>query len=181
MPTLGDLHLAVFPTAVRLAPPGTAPLASPVAWVRVMKARTPAFDALERGDLAVVPEAALDLLAGELEAPDALAAVVRAAGACAILLVGPGGEKVGAAAQAVAREAAATGLVVLRLPAGDVEPLERAVIGYLVNARAELDRQAGALEADLERLALASAGPDAFAAAVATFVGRAVALEGAAG
>jgi len=182
VPTLGELQLAIFPTAVRLAPPGPEPFAAPVAWVRVMKARTPAFDALEPGDLAIVPEAALELLTAEVEAADALAALVRAAGACALLLVGPGeGSDAGRAATAVAGEAIATGLPVLRLAGGDAERLERAVIGYLVNARAELDRQAGALEADLERLALTGAGPEALAGAVATFVGRAVALEGTAG
>ncbi len=182
MPTLGELQLAIFPTAVRLAPPDPEPLAAPVAWVRVMKARTPAFDALEPGDLAIVPEAALALLAAEVEAADALAALVRAAGACALLLVGPGeGSEADTAAAAVAAEASAMGLPVLRLAGGDAERLERAAIGYLVNARAELDQQAGALEADLERLALTGAGPDALAGAVATFVGRAVALEGTAG
>ncbi|HXX60206.1 MAG TPA: helix-turn-helix domain-containing protein [Candidatus Sulfotelmatobacter sp.] len=182
MPTLGDVQLAVFPTALRLAPPGPARLDAPVAWVRVMKARTPAFDALEPGDLAIVPEAALELLRAEVEAGDALAARVRGAGACALLLLGPGeGSEPGPAAVGVAGEAGAMGLPVLRLAAGDAERLERAVIGYLVNARAELDRQAAALEADLERLALTGAGPDALAGAVATFVGRAVALEGAAG
>ena len=91
VPTLGELQLAIFPTAVRLAPPDPEPLTAPVAWVRVMKARTPAFDALEPGDLAIVPEAALDLLTAEVEAGDALAALVRAAGACALLLVGAAG------------------------------------------------------------------------------------------
>ena len=43
---------------------------------------------------------------------------------------------------------------------------------------AELDRQAALLEARLERLALEGGGPAALVAAVATFLGRAVALEG---
>ena len=64
---------------------------------------------------------------------------------------------------------------------GDAERLERAVIGYLVNARAELDRQAGALEADLEALALTGADAAAFAARSPRFLGRAVAVEGTAG
>ena len=182
MPTLGELQLAIFPTAARLAPPAAEPLEAPVAWVRVMKARTPAFDALEPGDLAIVPEAALELLTAEVEAADALAGLVRAAGACALLLVGLGeGSGPGPASTAVAGQAGAMGLPVLRLAGGDTERLERAVIGYLVNARAELDVQASALERDLERLALTGAGPDALAGAIASFVGRAVALESAAG
>jgi hypothetical protein len=47
-----------------------------------------------------------------------------------------------------------------------------------VTGGAELDRQAALLEARLERLALEGGGPAALVAAVATFLGRAVALEG---
>jgi purine catabolism regulator len=47
-----------------------------------------------------------------------------------------------------------------------------------VTRGAELDRQAALLEARLERLALEGGGPAALVAAIATFHGRAVALEG---
>ena len=76
------------------------------------------------------------------------------------------------------------GLPVLRLGGGDAELLETGGhrVPYPQPTRApSLHRQAGALEADLERLALTGAGPDTLAGAVATFVGRAVALEGTAG
>ena len=110
-----------------------------------MKARTPAFDALEPGDLAIVPEAALDLLdggGGGGRRPGRTGARRRRLRAPAGR--GPGeGSEAGPAAAAVAGEASAMGLPVLRLAGGDTERLERAVIGYLVNARAELDRQAG--------------------------------------
>jgi hypothetical protein len=52
------------------------------------------------------------------------------------------------------------------------------VIGFLLTQGAELDRQAGLLEARLEGLALDGAGAPALVAAVGSFLGRAVALEG---
>ena len=57
MTDLAQLASAMLPGARWAgARPGTAP---PIAWIRVMRARVPAFDALEPGDLAIVPAAAL--------------------------------------------------------------------------------------------------------------------------
>jgi hypothetical protein len=60
----------------------------------------------------------------------------------------------------------------------DTIQLERSVIGYLVNRRAELDRRAADLEAQLARLALLGRGLDVLAAAIGSFFGRAVVIEG---
>ena len=53
MATLRDLHGALFPTARSVGgPPGVLdPVRADrdIAWVRVLKARVPAFDALEPG------------------------------------------------------------------------------------------------------------------------------------
>jgi len=62
-----------------------------------------------------------------------------------------------------------------------VAALERAVIGFLVGRGAELERQAGLLESELQRRALEGGGPAALVAATATFLGRPVALESASG
>ena len=59
--------------------------------------------------------------------------------------------------------------------------MERSVIGYLVNARAELERRAADLEDRLAALALEGRDLAAHAALIATFLGRAVAIEGAEG
>jgi len=67
------------------------------------------------------------------------------------------------------------------LPGRDAPTLERAVIGYLVNARAELERQVARLEADLQAAALAGGGVAGMAAATAGFFRRAVAIEDAEG
>lgn len=150
-----------------------------IGWVRVMKARVPAFDALEDGDLALVPASALALVAPDAPQVAAIVALCRRAGVGAILLVEgddlrSGPDPLDLLEQAVA---VARGPVTVRAARADVVELERAIIGHLVNRRAELDRQAAGLEADLERLALSGAGPPAMVAAIAAFLGRAVALE----
>ncbi|HUP54926.1 MAG TPA: helix-turn-helix domain-containing protein, partial [Methylomirabilota bacterium] len=56
--------------------------------------------------------------------------------------------------------------------------LERSVIGFLVNRRAELDRRAADLESQLARFALLGRGLDMQAATIGSFLGRAVVIEG---
>lgn len=74
--------------------------------------------------------------------------------------------------------ATAAGLTVLRVARADPIALERSVIGFLVNRRAELDRRAADLERQLARLALLGRGLDVLAAAIGSFLGRAVLIEG---
>ncbi len=155
-----------------------------IGWVRVMKARVPAFDALEPGDLAVVPASALALVAPEAAQAAAIVELCSRAEVGAILLIeGDDATDADGASSAAAIHLleqaviAAGGPVTIRAPRADVVALERAVIGYLVNRRAELDRHASVLETDLERLALAGAGLAAMVGTIAAFLGRAVALE----
>lgn len=179
MATLGDLHAALFPTARpagqrgRLRPEQAA---REVGWVRVLKARVPAFDALEPGDLAVIPAAALAVVApGPTPVRDLADALARARVPAVLLIDGDDGAD---AAETLAIAAAAHGLTVLRLGRLDPIALERSVIGYLVNRRAELDRRAAELESQLAALALLGRGLDALAAAIGGFTGRAVVIEG---
>ncbi|HLO35207.1 MAG TPA: hypothetical protein VK194_03960, partial [Candidatus Deferrimicrobium sp.] len=69
MATFDDLRAAVLPGARWLAAgPDVAPSTAAtldLAWVRLMRVGRPAFDALDPGDLAIVPRAALDLVASE--------------------------------------------------------------------------------------------------------------------
>ena len=178
MPTLAELKSAVLPSARWLAAaPDTAPSTATtldLAWVRLLRARVPAFDALERGDLAIVPRAALAVVAPD---PELTAALVRGcveAGIGGIVLVGEGF----ADDAAIAAIAAPAGLPVLDAGAEDPAAVERSAIGFLVNHRAELERQATILETRLERVALDGGGPEGLAAAIAGFLGRAVAIEG---
>ena len=200
MPDLAELGEALYPGATILAGAaiegGAENRPSPrqveprgggqISWVRVMRARVPAFDALEPGDLAIVPEAALAVVASGPEEVRALAAGCAAAGASGVVVVeveagapaleaGPGSRT---PAAALAADLVAAGVPVLRLAHRDVGELERSIIGYLLTQGAELERQAAALEHRLDRVALDGGGPTALVAAIAGSFGRAVALEG---
>ena len=203
MTTLAELTRALFPGAMLVgarfegggsegggsegAAAGAA--STQVTWVRVMRARVPAFDALEAGDLAIVPEATLAVVAPGRDERLQLIEACRAARIAGMLLVNqdrrpsPDVEPRGSAADGRAFTDLAAGLTRAGLPGirvgpADVAALERAIIGYLVTGGAELERQAAALESHLERLALEGGGPGALVAAIASHFGRAVALEG---
>src|SRR6185436_9192274 len=81
MASLRDLVRTIFPLA---RPVGPAPMdpargEREVTWVRVLKARVPAFDALEGGDLAIIPGPALAIVAPNLTQVDELAAALARA------------------------------------------------------------------------------------------------------
>ena len=189
MPTVADVIRSVMPQAVALGPAGQGGDRS-VSWVRVMRARVPAFDALEAGDLVIVPEGALAPIVHEpAEAEHVVEGLRRAAVAAVVMLpqaegtTRPVGPPVGwsEAASAFIDGVVAAQVPAFRLVGADESALERAVIGYLVNERAELDRQVTRLESDLQAIALAGDGLAAMAAAIAGFFRRAVAIEDADG
>jgi PucR family transcriptional regulator, purine catabolism regulatory protein len=184
---LAELRAELFPGARPLASmDGTAdgeaaraPLPV-IAWVRVMKARVPAFDALEPGDLAIVPASALAVVAAT---PEELSPLVGAFGSTPVsgVLLIEGESLAPAATERLAElEAALARAAIpgLRLPAADPAGIERSVIGFILERSGELERQAGLLEADLERRALAGEGPASLVAAAAGFLARPLALEG---
>ena len=81
MASLRDLVRTILPLA---RPVGTTPLdpargEREVTWVRVLKARVPAFEALESGDLAIIPGPALAVVAPSLAQTDDLAAALARA------------------------------------------------------------------------------------------------------
>ena len=165
----------------RRSAPAPAPRggARELAWVRLMRARVPAFDALEPGDLGIVPVSALAIVAPDDEAVATLIRAAADAGIGGIVLVeDPLGPTPSGTIAAVAGAANAVGLAVLAAGPGDPAQVERSAIGFLVNHRAELERQATILESRLEQVALAGGGPEEMAAAIAGFLGRAVAIEG---
>jgi hypothetical protein len=196
MARLGDLVRTVMPLARLVGDGGAqsadAALDREVFWVRVLRARVPPFDSLEAGDLVIVPEAALRAAAPAAADAEALGATLVRARVAALVLLGRGPEAgardapgvadaardVADAGDALAKAAATAGVTVLSSVAEDPVALERSVIGFLVNRRAEIDRRAAALEADLARLSLAGRGLDDLAAAIGAFLGRAVAIEG---
>ncbi len=177
MARLADLIRTILPLAL---PVGEAAVDDPsldreVFWVRVLRARNPPFDSLEAGDLVVVPDAALEVAAPTPEDARRLGTKLAASRVAAVVFVGEGA---GPNVDALAAAAVDGGLAVLEAGPQDVAALERSIIGFLVNRRAELDRRAGALESELARLSLAGRGLDALAAAIASFLGRAVSIEG---
>ena len=189
MTTLSELAGALFPGARRVGARIDPASEAPIAWVRVMRARVPAFDALEPGDLAIVPEATLGVVAPGRDDRRQLVEACRSARVAGLLLIEheprPGADGSGSAGsdnpgpfEDLASELEAAGLPALRVAPGDAGRLERSIIGYLVTGGAELERQAAALENHLERVALEGGGPAALVGAIAAQFGRAVALEG---
>ncbi len=178
MAKLGDLVRTILPLA---RPMGAATLEPAradreVIWVRVLKARVPAFDALEPGDLAIIPGPALAIVAPNTHEIHELAAALARARVPAVLIVE--GDRDDEAVDTLASAASDAGVTVLRVGREDPVALERSVIGFLVNRRAEVDRRAAELEGQLSRLALRGGGLDALAATIGAFLGRAVVIEG---
>jgi hypothetical protein len=180
--TLRELREALFPGATVVQEATDAQDRTAVSWVRVVRARTPALDVLEAGDLVIVPAATLPVVApGAAEAGSLADALARAPAAGVLLL----GEPIDRASGRGPDDVLATleaAVIVARLPAyrvarADPASLERRVIGFLVNRRAEIDRQATELEDRLHELALAGADAEDLTAATATSIGRAIALE----
>lgn len=184
MSSLRDLWQSVFPAARPVAPPSEAQLAAPVAWVRVLKARVPAFDALDPGDLTIVPASTLAVVAPGLPEVSALARELARAGVSGLVVVtserAPGGQDGDASGvgEGLALAAAAAGVATFRYAGAEPATVERSVIGHLVNRQAELERRVGALEAALQRTALQGGGLEGLVAGIASFLGRAVVLEG---
>lgn len=188
MTDLADLRDALLPAARPLSGAvaadvagvfGSTPAARQIAWVRVMKARVPAFDALEPGDLAIVPASVLDAVAPGPEDRAAIVAALAATPVSGVIVVD--GDERAEMVREVGERLAAAGIPGVQVHAADIAALERAIIGFLVGRGAELERQAGLLESELQRRALEGGGPAALVAATATFLGRPVALESAAG
>jgi len=178
MASLYDLHRALFPSARPLGAAELAPERAEreVGWVRVLKPRVPAFEALETGDLAIIPGAALAVVApGTAQIEELAVALARARVPAVLLVEGDAGSE---ALSALGAAVTTAGLTALQLGRVDPVALERSVIGFLVNRRAELDRRAADLESQLARFALLGRGLDMQAATIGSFLGRAVVIEG---
>lgn len=178
MAPLADVWASIFPAAVPVAPFASEARAREIGWARVLKARIPAFDALDPGDLAIVPAGPLAAVApGPAEAAALVAEFIRARVGALLLIEGDVATGNDAALEALGSEAAGRGLATLRTGRVDATALERSIIGFLVNRRAELDRQAALLEERLQVMALEGSDVAGLIAAVGSWLGRAVALE----
>lgn len=192
MATLAALLADVLPTAT-VAPGAASSLDRDVGWVRLVRARVPALDVLDPGDLVLVPERALAVIAPGRDQVDGLVAALVDGGAAGAVIITAEGEAVLAAADAASagtttRPAgpaadltaglARAGVPVVEVAGADPVSIERTVISWLVNRRAALEARAEELERRLEAVALAEGDPAALVAAIGGFLGRAVALEG---
>jgi len=165
--------------------PGGGAAGRHIAWVRTLRARVPAFDALDPGDLVVAPASALAIVApSDAELRELMAALADVPISGAILVEGEAGPAGSSAAgagastlEAAALALAAAGIPALRLPRTDTQELERSLVGYIVARGAELERQAALLEAELRRRALEGGGVAALVATVSGFLGRALAFR----
>src|SRR3954452_25061382 len=87
MATFGELWAAILPAALPIGEPDPAQLAREGGWVRVMKARVPAFDGLDPGDVAIVPASALAVVAQPAVETAALVEALASARCAGILLI----------------------------------------------------------------------------------------------
>jgi PucR family transcriptional regulator, purine catabolism regulatory protein len=178
--SLNEVRAAIFPAAVRLSSSAAGARAGAdrdadardVGWVRVMRPRVPAFDAVDPADLVVVPIPAIAIVAPDDQSIRSLVDALAAADVAAILLVGDD-----APSDTFVAALSGTGLPAWRLEQAEPAAVERSLIGYLVNRRAEIERLVGELERRLEALALADRGLDALIGELSATLGRAVALE----
>ena len=73
MATLAELRTSLLPAAAAAAPVPAAAAAREIAWVRVLRSRVPALDALEDGDIVIASAAVSGVVAGSAEDAGALA------------------------------------------------------------------------------------------------------------
>ena len=153
----------------------TAATARPIAWVRVLRARVPAFEGLDAGDLVLAPSSALGVVApGPAELRE-LVSALAAVPVSGVLL--PSSDAADGRSEEIAAALGEAGLAGLLVAGMDVAELERSVVGFIVSRGAELERQAALLEGELRRRALDGAGVAGLVAAVSAFLGRALVLE----
>ncbi len=178
MTDLAALAAELLPTAELTAPGDDA--GRSIVWVRVMRARVPAFDALEPGDLVIAPAAALAVVAAGASELAELATALAAVPVSGVLLVegDAGGPARSVSLLSTAEALVSAGVAVLRVARTDPATLERSLVGFIVERGAELERQASLLESELRRRALEGGGAAALVAIVSDYLGRALALEG---
>lgn len=149
-----------------------------IAWVRVLRARVPAFDALDPGDLVIASASALAVVAPSQRELEDLVGALAAVPVSGVVLVEAESSPTGSGVlDAAAAALAAAGIAGLRLARTDPAALERSIVGFIVARGAEIERQAALLESELRRRALEGGGVGALVGIVSGFLGRALAVE----
>ncbi len=139
MASLEALRSAIFPAA-RSVGPAARPAQDAgreVEWVRVLRARVPAFEALQAGDLVIIPGPSLAVVAPDAARLEELAHALSMAGLPAVLLVE--GDAGSAALAELGEMVAASGVTTLSLGRTDPVALERRIIRALMDRAGAAD------------------------------------------
>jgi purine catabolism regulator len=160
MASLRELVQTLLPTAEPLVDARAEAMARTVTWVRLLRTRLPAFDGMDAGDLALIPLNTLRSVAPDEAARREMVEYLADHNATGILAIASEGSSKDedAALKHLVAAAAVTRLPCLLVRGAEPAQLERSLIGAVVNRRAELERQAVALERQIAALALDGQG-----------------------
>ncbi|MBI2861273.1 MAG: helix-turn-helix domain-containing protein [Chloroflexi bacterium] len=153
-----------LPTGARMVA-GEAGLGREVTWVTTLKSRAPGFDALTGGELALISTGVLTHLSDQLTLPR-IVQELSDAGVAAMAIVG----EVETAAIGVADQ---LGMPLIALPeAASLVELERSLLAFIRNRRAQVQQQEGEIHQRLTQIALEGQGLSAIVKGLAELRGK---------
>ncbi len=171
--TVRDVWRGALPEATELLG-GGAGLDRRVEWATTLRTRPPAFEAIKRGEMALVPVASIRLLDERLDLADVMSGLADKGGVAVAVVGDASPASLGAAERLL--------MPLLRLPdSTHVTEVQQAVVRYIVEQRTALHEQAQLLQMELMQLALGGAGTDAIVSRLGEVTGRVVAWHDAAG
>ena len=171
--TVRDVWRGALPEGTELVG-GGAGLDRRVEWAMTLRTRSPAFEAIKGGEIALVPVASIRLLDERLDLADVMTGLAEKGGVAVAVVGDASPASLGVAERLI--------MPLLRLPDGvHVGEVQQAVVRHIVEQRTFLHEQAQVLQMELMQLALGGAGTDAIVARLGEVTGRAVAWHDATG
>jgi PucR family transcriptional regulator, purine catabolism regulatory protein len=171
--TVRDVWRGALPDGSELLG-GGAGLERRVEWATTLRTRSPAFETIKGGEMALVPVASIRLLDERLDLADVMTGLAEKGGV-AVAVVGDASP--GSLGVAERRH-----MPLLRLPDGvHVTEIQQSVVRFIVEQRTVLHERGQLLQMELMQLALGGAGADAIVARLGEVTGRVVAWHDAAG
>jgi purine catabolism regulator len=171
--TVRDVWRGALPEGSELLGGGVG-LERRVEWATTLRTRSPAFEAIKGGEMALVPVASIRLLDERLDLADVMTGLAEKGGV-AVAVVGDASP--GSLGVAERRH-----MPLLRLPDGvHVTEVQQSVVRFIVEQRTVLHERGQLLQMELMQLALGGAGADAIVARLGEVTGRVVAWHDAAG
>lgn len=169
VPSVRQVWRLALPAATKLLNTN-GDLTRAVLWARRMAAHTPAFAALEEGEVVLLSVEALRLLDERLTLAQVVASLAKR-NVSALAVVGPVSEEAVAAADDV-------GLCLLALPAdADLRDIEKDTIRLIVEREAQLDRRGRQVYRQLAQCSIENHGLGAIAEALWQIVGKPVMIQ----